>query len=169
MHWCIDETLALLAMIPFIGYFFGKLHAWWHRQFMHKCHEKGCYYTHVEHCHMPANIPHGKPGEGQCEQHPLITHDDGPEPENCFEPGWDWLSQDDVEERFGGSIMDDLIGNNQLLKVGVRPADDEFNWFVNDKQELKAVFKNRVFIHGYEQREWDEVINDTGSCYQGLA
>ena len=49
MHWCMDETLAVLAMIPFIGYFFRKLHAWYHKKMGHTCHEKHCDDTHVEH------------------------------------------------------------------------------------------------------------------------
>src|SRR5271157_335584 len=49
MHWCMDETLALLSVLPFIGYFFGKLHAWWHKKFHHACHEEGCHQEHVAH------------------------------------------------------------------------------------------------------------------------
>jgi hypothetical protein len=45
----MDETLALMAMIPFIGMFFRKMHAWWHAKFSHKCHEKTCDDTHVAH------------------------------------------------------------------------------------------------------------------------
>jgi len=45
----MDETLALLSVIPFIGYFFTKLHLWWHAKFHHKCHEEGCKEEHVEH------------------------------------------------------------------------------------------------------------------------
>jgi hypothetical protein len=67
----MDETLALLAVLPFIGVFFRRLHNWWHAKHQHKCHEESCNETHVEHCHMPANIPHGKVGQSQCEQHPL--------------------------------------------------------------------------------------------------
>lgn len=74
MHWCMDETLALMAMIPFIGIIFAKIHNWWHAKFGHKCHEESCQATHVEHCPLPANIPHGKVGEGQCEQHPLDSY-----------------------------------------------------------------------------------------------
>jgi hypothetical protein len=31
MHWCADETMALMASIPFLGYALRRLHAWWHR------------------------------------------------------------------------------------------------------------------------------------------
>jgi hypothetical protein len=48
-HWCMDETLALMAMLPFIGMFFRRMHAWWHAKFSHKCHEKTCDDKHVEH------------------------------------------------------------------------------------------------------------------------
>ena len=48
-HFCSDELLMILAMIPFIGIFFTKIHNWWHLKFGHKCHEKGCGSKHVEH------------------------------------------------------------------------------------------------------------------------
>src|ERR1700722_15840619 len=71
MHWCSDESLAVLSAIPVVGYYFRKLHIWYHNKSHHPCHEKQCNKTHAEHCFMPANIPHGKVGEGQCDQHPL--------------------------------------------------------------------------------------------------
>jgi len=48
-HICADEILMIMMMIPFIGYFFGKLHAWYHKKTNHKCHTEGCNDTHVEH------------------------------------------------------------------------------------------------------------------------
>ena len=49
MHWCMDETLALLSLLPFLGYYFSKVHAWWHSKFHHKCHEEGCASEHPDH------------------------------------------------------------------------------------------------------------------------
>lgn len=49
MHWCMDETLLLMAMIPVIGIFFRKLHMKWHKNHHHKCHEQTCNEEHVEH------------------------------------------------------------------------------------------------------------------------
>ena len=71
MHWCADETFMLMSMIPSIGMLFHRLHTWYHVKFGHKCHEKTCDKKHIEHCYVLPNIPHGKVGEGQCEQHPL--------------------------------------------------------------------------------------------------
>lgn len=48
-HFCADELFMLMAMIPFIGIFFRKVHAWWHAKFNHKCHEKSCHDNHVDH------------------------------------------------------------------------------------------------------------------------
>lgn len=67
-HWCADETLMVLSMIPFIGLFFNRIHMWYHIKFKKKkcCNE--------ERCSMPeslAHILHGKAGEGQCKEHPL--------------------------------------------------------------------------------------------------
>lgn len=146
MHWCMDETLAVLAMIPFIGYFFRKLHIWWHKHFNHKCHEDGCDETHLEHCHMPENIPHGKAGEGQCCQHPLP---------------WDEIDEDDLKERVGKELLDDLkfIVNSRDDLVGV--TDEEFVWYINDSQEVKAEVRGRVFVHDYNccEHGWDEVFH----------
>lgn len=54
-HFCADELFMLMAMIPFIGIFFRKVHAWWHTKFGHKCHEKACPDTHVEHAKKSFN------------------------------------------------------------------------------------------------------------------
>jgi len=48
-HFCADELFAIMMMIPFIGIFFRKLHTWYHIKFGHKCHEKTCTETHLEH------------------------------------------------------------------------------------------------------------------------
>src|SRR5271169_682606 len=48
-HFCTDELLMTLAMIPFIGILFRKLHVWWHKHFHHQCHEKGCEAQHLDH------------------------------------------------------------------------------------------------------------------------
>lgn len=48
-HFCIDELYMLLSLIPFIGFYFRKLHTAYHMKFGHKCHEKTCSDTHVEH------------------------------------------------------------------------------------------------------------------------
>jgi hypothetical protein len=148
MHWCMDETLAVLALLPIIGFLFRKIHNWYHNTFHHKCHHQGCEEQHLVH----------------------VAHDHGPEPEAAPAELWNSITPEYVEGRFGGCIMDDLIGDHRLLKVEERPEDEEFTWFVNDKQELKAVFRDREFIHGYNQCEhgWDEVTHDTGSCCQGL-
>ena len=48
-HWCMDETLALMAVLPFIGFYFRRVHAWYHTKYGHKCHEETCDEKHVEH------------------------------------------------------------------------------------------------------------------------
>lgn len=97
-HFCIDELLAIMAMIPFIGYFFAKMHVWWHTHFGHKCHEKDCDSTHVEHDHT-------------------VHHDRGPEPE--YEEYWDHISEEDATERFGPDVV-------PLLKMAMNCEFDLF-------------------------------------------
>lgn len=49
-HFCSDELIAILAIIPFIGAAFTKLHIWWHMKFKHKCHtDPNCKEIHAEH------------------------------------------------------------------------------------------------------------------------
>jgi hypothetical protein len=49
MHFCSDELFAILAMLPFIGVFFRRIHDWYHLKFGHKCHKKDCNDSHVIH------------------------------------------------------------------------------------------------------------------------
>lgn len=49
MHWCNEENVMVMSMIPFIGYYFNKFRNWYHLKFGYKCHEKTCNDNHVEH------------------------------------------------------------------------------------------------------------------------
>ena len=49
IHWCNDESMMLMSAIPFIGYYFRKLHIWYHTKIKHRCHTKHCDSTHAEH------------------------------------------------------------------------------------------------------------------------
>lgn len=145
MHWCIDETLALLSIIPFMGYFFGKLHAWWHVRFSHKCHEKNCNQVHNIHCKMPANIPHGLYNQEQCEQHP---QEDTTKLRLVVPEGFDAICVEDAEEKFGVDIIDHLLDDKQLLKYDGFVSDTYFGWWVSDDGcSLIATFQYRKFIH----------------------
>lgn len=48
-HFCQDELYMLLGLLPFIGFFFKKMHAKYHTKFKHKCHNHACDDKHVEH------------------------------------------------------------------------------------------------------------------------
>ena len=48
-HFCYDELLMIMIMLPFIGAFFKKVHAWYHAKNHHKCHHDGCNKEHIEH------------------------------------------------------------------------------------------------------------------------
>jgi hypothetical protein len=49
-HFCMDEVLMIMAMIPFIGVAFRRVHAWWHGKFNHQCHHvTKCEEHHLEH------------------------------------------------------------------------------------------------------------------------
>lgn len=168
MHWCMDETLAVLALIPFIGIFFGRIHAWWHKHFHHKCHEETCHEEHVEHT---SYSPYDKEHWHQPE---VISKEDAqylsgaPQqywPLSDCHPlpmDWDSISQDDAEGRFGGTLLDDLIGDLKLLRVADRPTDDEFMWWVNSRGDLKSNFRGRQFIHDQYccEHGWEELDND---------
>lgn len=40
MHWCLDETLMVLATIPFIKLFINRVHTWYHVKFKGHCHNE---------------------------------------------------------------------------------------------------------------------------------
>ncbi len=42
MHWCANETMALMAMIPILGYLVRKIQVWYHMKFKHGCHDEKC-------------------------------------------------------------------------------------------------------------------------------
>jgi hypothetical protein len=138
MHWCMDETLAVLAMIPFIGIFFGKMHTWWHKHFHHKCHEDGCKAEHVEHCKMPAHIP--------------ITIEKG-------EENWDSIVEDDVEERFGEDLLMNLMVEVMVSPIEY-PQGEEAHWFVNsDSSAIMVHIKERVFLCNVaSEKRWTELL-----------
>lgn len=143
MHWCMDETLALLAMIPFIGYLFRKLHIWWHTKILHTCHEKHCDDTHAEH---PNSLYHS---------------DNWHKPLKVSEEDvtiWDPISQEDVEERFSKDLVKYLY--ETLADQESNISENEVYWYVNDKAELRVEFRDRVFVHDFNCCEygWDEVI-----------
>lgn len=129
-HWCPDETLALFSALPFIGYFFAKLHAWWHQKFHHPCHTDGCQNTHVDHVELT----------------------------EAYNPGndWDELTQDDAMGRFGYYLVDDLMCDTELLKVEECPADKEFTWFINGFGSPKAKFQGRTFTID-DVSQWYEI------------
>jgi hypothetical protein len=41
-HWCADESLAVMAALPFIGHYCRRLHAWYHSIFKTSCHTEKC-------------------------------------------------------------------------------------------------------------------------------
>ena len=157
MHWCMDETLAVLALIPIIGLFFRKIHTWWHKNHHHKCHEPHCHEEHVEH---PVSHEHGTF---------MQEVDRVFDAAQIKEGDYDVIHQEMVEARFGKELVQDLydaLRHNGLEDV--QPG--ELLWLVNGKQELRVEIRFRSFIHGYNQCEhgWDEVKDDTGSSAQGL-
>jgi hypothetical protein len=123
----MDETLAVLAMIPFIGYFFRKLHVWYHSKLGHTCHEKHCDAVHAEHPHT------------------------APAPE---ESSWDRISQEDVSERFGYDLV--IFLYKELADAGITRdlSKEDVHWYVNDKAELWVQVDGKNFFHDYQTCEW---------------
>jgi hypothetical protein len=170
MHWCMDETLAVLALIPIIGIFFRKLHTWWHTHSHHKCHEKTCNEEHVEHPYSPYDKKHWHKDVTVSEEDMKYLRGE-PAPLKITIPVviWEPLTQETVEARFGKELVQDLY--DTLRSNGIEDAfEGELLWLVNKDQELMVEVRFRTFIHGYNQCEhgWDEVKDDTGSCCQGL-
>lgn len=139
MHWCMDETLAVLAMIPFIGYFFRKLHVWYHSKMGHTCHEKHCDDTHAEHAYSPFARP--------CKGYQEVSQADMEYLRGDII--WDPISEEDIVERYGRETVEDA----RSYLAG------KLDWFVNDKAEIMVRGQGRTFVHDYEccEHGWREV------------
>jgi hypothetical protein len=48
-HFCADEMMMIMAMVPFIGVGFRRMHAWYHLKFKHHCHKSNCNKEHLDH------------------------------------------------------------------------------------------------------------------------
>ena len=48
-HICSDEILMFMTMIPFAGFYFKKIHDYWHVKLNHKCHKSSCDKQHLDH------------------------------------------------------------------------------------------------------------------------
>jgi len=128
MHWCMDETLAVLAMIPFIGYFFRKLHLWYHTKMGHTCHEKHCDAAHAEH--------------KVSTEYPAVVQSD-----------LDMIPQEDVSERYGDSVVVDLYAT--LAKYNMINVDKaEVWWYVRENRDMLVGVRNRLFNFNATTGEW---------------
>lgn len=160
MHWCMDETLALLAMIPFIGYLFRKLHVWWHTKIAHTCHEKHCDDTHAEHTEFQYSP--GSPYHPDNRHKPIIISEEDmkylrgtPAPLKITIPItiWDSISQEDVEERFSKDLVSFLY--MEAKDAGLdNVTEDETYWYINEKAELRVEVRDKVFLHDSQTCEY---------------
>lgn len=161
MHWCMDETLAVLAMIPFIGYFFRKLHAWYHKKMGHTCHEKHCDDQHVEHPYSPYD-------RANWHKDQLVSKEDmeylrgTPVPLKITIPVsiWDVISLEDFEERFGKELVQDLMDVIHEDKMNANLTKDSVDWYVNDNNEAMASLscRGKTYYHDYDccEHGWRE-------------
>lgn len=160
MHWCMDETLAVLAMIPFIGYFFRKLHAWYHKKMGHICHEKHCDAGHVEHPYSPYDRANWHKDQHVSEADMKYLRGT-PAPLKITIPVdiWDPISQEDVEERFSKDLVHFLY--EEANDVGLaNVTENETYWYVNQKAELRVEVRDKVFAHDYECCEYGWRLTD---------
>jgi len=156
----MDETLALLAMIPVIGYFFRKLHVWWHEKISHTCHEKHCDETHAEHPEF--QFSPNSPYHPDNWHKPVIVSDQdmeylrrAPAPLKITIPVtiWDSIEQEDVAERFGNDLVIFLYA--ELEDAGLTNiSKEEVHWYINDKAELQVEVRDKIFLHDYQTCEY---------------
>ena len=127
MHWCQDETYAVMSGVPVVGYFFKRIHKWYHNKTHHKCHHQGCESDHAEHV-----TPGGET---------LL-----PNP-----PGRYVIQPETVDVLFGDLATILLMFDRRLLKTINFPEPNEFVWFAQDNQ-LSARWKNKFFQ--WDGTEW---------------
>lgn len=140
-HWCADETFMLLTMLPFIGFFFKKIHAWWHTKSAHKCHDEHCDAAHVEHIEEPADEP---------------TFSSFPMDE------WDEVPVELIKEKFGEEVVLKLRMNPLRLGLIDVPSEKDFRWYVSSLGAAKAVLIfQREYVHDdFCPEGWDDVFHD---------
>lgn len=155
MHWCMDETLAVLAMIPFIGYLFRKLHVWYHTKMEHLCHEKHCDDTHVEHPYSPYD-PANRHKTVIVSEEDMEYLRGEPVPLKITIPNiviWDPISQEDVVERFNNDLV--IFLYKEVEDAGLTNINkDEVHWYINDKAELWVQVRDKNFYYDYETCEY---------------
>jgi hypothetical protein len=151
----MDETLAVLAMIPFIGYFFRKLHAWYHTKMGHTCHEKHCEDKHVDHPYSPYDPANWHKDQRVSEEDMEYLRGE-PVPLKITIPNidiWDPISEEDVIERFGATLISFMY--EEVKDAGLENVTtNEVEWLVNQKAELRAEVRGKTFLHDYETCEY---------------
>jgi hypothetical protein len=125
-HFCIDEFLAIMMVIPVIGIFFRKLHAKFHKSHHHKCHQSGCHEEHVDHTLSVELVPN--PPD-------LIP-----------------ISIQEVDTRFGHTATILLMFDRKLLKKDRFPPPSEFVFLLSDDDMLSARWINTFFL--WDGKEW---------------
>jgi len=129
MHWCADETFALLALLPFVGIYFYRLHAWYHKKFNHKCHTHNCNEHHIEHIDYKS---------------PVVSS-----------ISFDQISDIDLEERRGKEITQSLLSTFPNLELNKFLDTDKVKWYISDHQDVMAFCQDRWFY--YTHPIWNEI------------
>jgi hypothetical protein len=113
----------VLGGLPIVGYYYKKMHAWYHEKTHHKCHHHDSAADHVEHESAMAvvvNIP---------------------DP-----PGLTRLTMEEVDERFGQLATILLMFDRKfLLGTEFFPEAETFTWFVGQDNKLSARW-NGIFF-----------------------
>ena len=150
MHWCQDETYAALSTLPVIGYYYKKVHSWYHNKTQHKCHHQGCSATHSEHPNLTAgefvHMAHaaGQDMLGLCNDIEFITLHFGDS---------QIITMAEVDIRYGQLATILLMFDRPLLNVKEFQPETEFTWLVSKHDTLLACFQNRLFV--WDGEKWE--------------
>jgi hypothetical protein len=131
VHFCQDELYATLATFPVIGYYYKKVHSWYHNKTQHKCHQQGCSSTHSEHPKLAVDTLK------VCCNKEFIT----PLPE-----GSQIITMREVDDRYGQLPTILLMFDRPLLKIKDFASEKDFTWLVSRHDTLLARFQNRLFV-----------------------
>lgn len=131
-HFCMDEVYMILAMLPFIGAFFRKLHAKYHAKHNHHFH------NHEEVHEELFDVD-------------IILSEDSEESIDL-----DSIQLDNVIERFGYFLVDGLRAKYNFWHL----QEQSFTWFVlsADHKYLEVHCEGRVFIYRYYTNSWEELL-----------
>ena len=130
-----DETYATLSAFPIIGYYYKRIHNWYHEKTNHKCHQPGCSETHAEHTVKVKEVLVPNPSE------------------------WNVMTMEEVDAHYGQNATILLMFDRKLLGVKDFLPHSAFTWLFTLDDTLSARYGNKFFA--WDGERWARQFEET--------